>query len=724
MLLDGIWQATLSPLEGDKASRPGFFHDAWLEVPVPAHWQQVPDLAYHTGTLWYRREFDLEALPQGAWARLTLEGTFYRGRVWLNGALLGEHEGYFLPATYAVEDYLQPGQNVLAVEVSCPAETDVRRKKQITGVFSHWDCKDPLAEPGGLWRSVRLEWGTGPRLQALQLRPDRLSDALALVHITADVEAFAEERLEWEARVEPSTFSGEPVTVHAVVDLKPGLNHLRLAVPVSDPKLWWTWDQGTPHLYEVAVGGQAASGPLPFVTRVLGLRTVEMRDWQVYLNGRRIFLRGANYAPADTRLAAARPEDYQRDVRLAAEANMNALRVHAHVEKPAFYEAAARQGVLLWQDFALQWGYDHSVLPEAERQIRGMVRLLGSETAIGIWCCHNEPFALADTNTPGLRQLTGNVAHIVGTSWYKRVMDPVLAQAVQDEDPSRPVVPYSGDYGLLHGGQDTHHYWGWYVGRMQDLERIFKAFPRTARFVSQYGAQAFPDVESCREFVHGDWPDLNWGELESRFMLQRDIMARYVDPAQSQSLEEYVAATQEYQATLLKYYNEQLRRRKYRPCGGALLFMLTDGSPGISWSLVDYRRRPKRAYEQVRRDFSPVHVMADWPADAYTPGQAFRTGVTFVNDRPHPVEGRWTWHIRQKDQVLAADTQAVQLPADSVVEGPAIRWTLPLGLLPEPLVLALRLESRGDLLSTNEYRLNLKPAPARERAPRQGGGTL
>ncbi|MGE5589970.1 MAG: hypothetical protein ACM3ZA_05070 [Bacillota bacterium] len=289
-------------------------------------------------------------------------------------------------------------------------------------------------------------------------------------------------------------------------------------------------------------------------------------------------------------------------------------------------------------------------------------------------------------------------------------MDPLLAQAVQDEDPSRPVVPYSGDYGFLHGGKDTHHYWGWYAGKMQDLERIFKMFPKTARFVSEYGAQAFPDLESCREFVRGDRPDINWDELESRFMLQREIRARYVDPAQSRSLAEYVAATQEYQATLLKYYNEQLRRRKYRPCGGALAFMLTDGSPGITWSLVDYWRRPKRAYEQMRRDFSPVHIMADWPAGPYAPGQTYRTRVTFVNDRPHPVEARWTWHIRQGDQVLAADTQPVQLPADSVVEGPSIRWTLPPGLAAEPLVLALRLEARGDVLSTNEYRIRPKPA--------------
>ena len=708
MLLNGDWQATRRPLAGEEASKPGFVHDDWLIVPVPAHWQQVRDLEYHTGTLWYRREFEMEAPPPEAWARLTFDGTFYRARVWLNGALLGEHEGYFLAASYAVESRLRPGLNVLAVEVSCPVEPDVRKKRQITGVFAHWDAKDPLAEPGGLWRDVHLEWGAGPRLADLRLASDLLSDSLALVHVTAEVEAFREERFEWEATVEPKTFSGEPVTVQAVAQLRPGVSQLRLAVPVNDPRLWWTWDQGMPHLYQVAVGGQAPSGPVPFVHREIGIRKVELRDWVFYLNSRRIFLRGANYAPADTRLARATAADYQRDVQLAVGANMNMLRVHAHLEKPEFYQACARQGLLLWQDFPLQWGYDRSALPEADRQIRGMVRLLGSETAVGLWCCHNEPFALAETEATGGLELLRNTAGSLGSNWFKRVMDPLLARAVEEEDPTRPVIPYSGDFGFLHGGQDAHHYWGWYLGQMTDLERILNTFPKTARMVSEYGAQAFPAAESCREFVRGDWPDINWQELAERYMLQPDIMGRFVRPGDHPSFEAYAAATQEYQATLLKYYNEQLRRRKYRPTGGALVFMLADGSPGVSWSLLDYRRRPKPAYDQVRRDFSPVHLMAGWPESSYRRGKPFRTRITFVNDLPHPVEGRWTWHLRQGDTVLVADTQPVHLPPDSLVEGPQIRWTVPTDLALQPLVLALRLESRGEVLSTNEYRLRLE----------------
>jgi len=49
------------------------------------------------------------------------------------------------------------GENVLAVEVACTPPADRRAKRNITGVFEHWDCLDPDWNPGGLWRPVHVE---------------------------------------------------------------------------------------------------------------------------------------------------------------------------------------------------------------------------------------------------------------------------------------------------------------------------------------------------------------------------------------------------------------------------------------------------------------------------------------------------------------------------------------------------------------------------------------
>ena len=95
------------------------------------------------------------------------------------------------------------------------------------------------------------------------------------------------------------------------------------------------------------------------------------------------------------------------DIQLAKDAHMNMLRIHAHVDHPAVYQEADEQGILLWQDFPLQWLYAKRILPEALRQSQEMVRLLHNHPSIVIWCLHNEPLHVDDTSVePLLRQLT------------------------------------------------------------------------------------------------------------------------------------------------------------------------------------------------------------------------------------------------------------------------------------------------------------------------------
>ena len=59
-------------------------------------------------------------------------------------------------------------------------------------------------------------------------------------------------------------------------------------------------------------------------------------------------------------------------------ANINAVRVHAHLEGEAFYAQCDEKGILVWQDFALQWGYDDDpdFVKEASRQALAMVNWL------------------------------------------------------------------------------------------------------------------------------------------------------------------------------------------------------------------------------------------------------------------------------------------------------------------------------------------------------------
>src|SRR5690606_28306584 len=120
---------------------------------------------------------------------------------------------------------------------------------------------------------------------------------------------------------------------------------------------------------------------------------------------------------------------------------------------------------------------------------------------------------------------------------------------------------------------------GWYHGDERDLPAFLRAFPRLGRFVSELGAQAVPDTADFMEPER--WPDLDWARLEAHHSLQKGIFDQRVPPAEHATFDAWRAATQAYQATVIRRQIEALRRIKYRPTGGFAQFLLADGHPGV-----------------------------------------------------------------------------------------------------------------------------------------------
>ncbi len=107
--LDGAWRFAIDPIRRGEAD--GFATVAydqanhWDQVEVPHVWSLDPRWPY-TGAAWYRREFTAPPLA-GRHARLRFESVFARARVWLNGHLLGAHEGGYTPFSFDVGDALR-----------------------------------------------------------------------------------------------------------------------------------------------------------------------------------------------------------------------------------------------------------------------------------------------------------------------------------------------------------------------------------------------------------------------------------------------------------------------------------------------------------------------------------------------------------------------------------------------------------------------------------------
>jgi beta-mannosidase len=580
------------------------------------------------------------------------------------------------------------------VDLTCAPQIDKPAKRNLTGVFQHWDCLDPDWNPGGIWRPVRLDH-TGPvRIRDMRVLCRDATPERAIVLFRANLETIEPRAVRIRSHVGAVDFELEQ-------SLAAGQNHVEWTVTVEQPELWWPWSLGPQPLHDAVVEAWTDDELSHRRSVRTGLRRVELDNWIFSINGERMFLKGSNQGPTRMAIAEATPFELAGDVRLAKDAGLDFLRIHAHVTRPELYDAADEAGLLLWQDMPLQWGYARGIRKQAIRQARAAVHVLGHHPSIAIWCGHNEPMAVDIEPGGEIDAATGGAALAAQLlpTWNRSILDRSVKRALEHSDGSRPVIAHSGV--LPHppqlDGTDSHLYFGWYWGDERDFPKLCASVPRLARFVTEFGAQAVPnDATFCEP---ERWPDLDWELLGRKHALQKRLFDRYVPPAGYATFDDWRVATQRYQATVVKHHIETLRRLKYRPSGGFAQFCFADSMQSVTWSVLGHDRQPKLGYAALAAACEPVVVVADrLPAKPH-PGDALALDIHVVSDLRHPLAGcvvtaRLAWTGGQHEWRFAGDVDT-----DSCVRVGTLQAIVPDA--PGPLSLELTLD--GPIGASNAY---------------------
>lgn len=697
MNLDGMWRAR----EADDDLRReavGLDHDDsdWASVAVPGHWRSSAAFADSDGPLLYRHRFELDALPEGRRQFVTLDGVFYQADVWLDGAYLGDPEGYFFPHTFEVTGLSRLGsEHVLAVEVACAPQRQRTAKRNITGVFQHWDCADPSWNPGGLWRSVWVH-ATGPvRIDRLRVLCRDANEARAHLRLHARLDADEQRTVIVRTLVDGVEAAAQETS------LAQGSNEVAWTVDVDDPRLWWPWSMGDQPLTTITVEVDVEGVRSDERAVRTGLREVAVQNWVYSINGERMFLKGACLAPTQMAIGEATPEAVRADVVAARDAGLDVVRVLGHIGRSELYDAADELGMLVWQDFPLQWKYARSVRKQAVRQAREAVDLLGHHPSIITWCAHNEPLPVDDDRGAVIGDSAAK--HVLNQqlpTWNKSVLDRWVKRAFESSDETRPAVAHSGVAPHLPqlDGTDSHLFFGWYYGEEADMAGFAATMPRMVRFVSELGARSAPRAADFAEPKR--WPDLDWAALTERHGYEPAAFERHVPPAPHPTFESWRDATQRYQATLLRHQIETMRRLKYEPTGGFTLLMLNDAAPAISWSLLDHERNPKLAHQAVVDACRPVIVIADQLPDLLHPGAALALDVHVVNDLRRPLDAAQCSATLRWPGGSHAWRWEGDVAADGVARVGIVRFVVP--DVPGELWLDLTIE-HDDEVATNRY---------------------
>lgn len=663
------------------------------EMPVPSNWHRHGLDGFH-GRVRFSRDLPGElpgadgpgegqgqgqgqgqGVGQGGGWWLCFGGVDYHAEVAVDGAVLARHEGAF--DGFAVP--LPHGARRLEVTVDAPREELGTlwpyRKRQFKGIFTQWEPLEPFQDStGGIWGPVWLERRPAahlddvllttflvprPALDEAQYVDSGARDARVLLEATVVADAPGEAELALE-------ICGGRTTRR--VAFPAGASRHRLALTIADPVLWWPWDRGEPVLHDVRV----TLGEDRLDTRV-GIREVGFDEatGTFSVNGETIPVRGSNVIP-EKHLAAYDAKRARADVALARDANLNAVRVCVHVAADELYDALDEAGILAWQDLPLQWDYliEDGLVTEAADQAERIVRRLHDHPSIALWSCHNEPFPADRDNYTG-----------------------PLVRAVRSVDGTRP-VHVASDFG-------EHAYPGWFLGHIRDY-----AGPPAAAIMTEFGALGLPSADEVRALGGTAWPPGGraWDALLHEPSPTLDVAG--IDPGAA--LEDFVAASQAYQAAAVQRGIEA-----YRTKGLSFFhFLLMDGWPTVSWSVVSYDRVPKQAYDAVARACQPVLVGADLTRDLLSDAWDSRRFppvvlVWAVNDTAEPLEGA-TWVARVGGHEVASGR--IDVPArghaQTVVHGVGQRWPswTPPDLQPGEHHVELELrDAEGATRSRNRY---------------------
>jgi beta-mannosidase len=663
-------------------------------------------LPNYSGTVFFRRHFSNPQPPApNSQSRCLLRfcGVDYYAAVWLNDVWLGEHEGYFAPFEFEVTGLLV-AENELLVRVAAPREAAgdwPHQKRLIKGIFQHHDCRPGAWDlehgqdqgSGGIWNRVELQLLPSAFLSSLRVdaRPPTEPGQPAPITVVVETDTPAPGTAGLQLTVRGLTFQDQPrLLLERMLELEPGRHEHRFQVELPEPRLWWSWDQGQPDLYVLRAdltpgphSGRESVDQLEVEFGVRELRIAEDTTW--WLNGRRIFPRGTNLIPTQW-LASYDESAIERDVALLRQANLNAVRVHAHVNRDELYRACDRAGLLVWQDFALQWSYQETDLlrTAAARQISEMGRHLYNHPSIVVWCCHNEP------------------------SFNRETLDPLLASALHAADQSRHIEE-SSDF-------RTHPYPGWYWSGVDE----FRACP-SGPFVSEFGAQALPDRVMLEAMLGPDelWPP-RW-RAWAYHDFQYDQTVNVAGLAPGDSLDDWIQRSQAYQARLIQVAIESYRRAKYRPISGLFQFMFVDCWNAITWSVLDYQRRPKAGYWALQRAFQPLLPSIDLRRENAQPGGEIQAGFWLINDLPRRFDGlRLRFGLRdhagtswwtEERPIASLDADSV-LSVFSIQESGFSPWRVPAAAPPgEYQVFAELFDSADALLASNECRFEVRPGP-------------
>lgn len=664
---------------------------------------------------YYRKSLRLDPPGDGQLAFLSFDGIDYFARVWLNGKLLGRHEGMFGGPVAEVGGLLRPGAaNEIVVEVKAANfgnKQDFSSRK-LGPIIKPWVLAGGVGAemffPLGMWRGARVDILRAAHLERPFLVTESADGQSAQLRLSLEVfdrahslqfelhpgrntaiqppEAY---RMAWKAEPSPAklalavrlrskTTGAVALDETFALDTIVGRNVVRRAFRVAAPELWWPNGLGDARLYRATLVLTADGKPVDQLEFDYGIRTIATRptagpvmpdrwaDWQFVVNGRPLFVKGVNWMPADILLDLP-AERYRWLLGMAKAAGMQMIRIWGGglLETDEFYAAANELGLMIWQDFPVG-NQDTPDWPQDvwEAQVMQNIFRLRNHPALALWCGGNEFNAYSQGNTATIGILERNVADFDGTRPWRRT---------------------SPDAGSLHTYPDMDPTW-------------YTAAYRWVPFIAETGMHNIPEPRTILEVVDAaefarpltgmftkefpqEHPDLmhHFVEYQPSRVPRMLSRASQIDDMNAPTLAALAEGTQIGAGEFYQIVSD-LTQANWPTTSGLLPWVFKRPWPVIAIMLVDGLGHPTAPYYFLKRTYEPTHVLVRLPELMWAKGEAVPLRAAVVHAPAAPLDGLQL-SVRVLDPALKPvwhKAHAVNLaPGPSVADVDLGGFTLP-----------------------------------------------
>lgn len=464
----------------------------WQSVEIPHTWNakdmqqemanvtgfRNPQERFYTGEALYKKTYSPDLSLSDKRVFLKFEGVGTVAEVYVNNQFAGRHKGGYSAFAFEITRLLKFGEdNEIIVKADNVSRPDVIPVNNVLfGVY------------GGIYRDIQLVVTdkvniavTDYASPGIYIRQSNVNSKSADASIKVKVEN--KKGAPQDISIKYSIYNAEgklvvqknqKVNVH-----HQGRQEFTENVTVKNPRLW----QGIndPYLYKAVVELVSEGKVIDEVVQPLGFRHFEFKPNDgMYLNGKKYPMYGVcRHQDWWEKGSALTQAEHDADIEFIKEIGATTIRLAHYQQAEYFYSKCDSLGLLVWAEIPFVNQVTTFETENAVQQMTELIRQNYNHPSIYTWGLHNEVYSPFEQTIPLTTQL-----HDLSKS----------------EDPDRYTVAVSG-YNTIDATannnadlQGINHYFGWYGGRIGDIEnwvkKAEKEFPNNMVIFSEYGGEA------------------------------------------------------------------------------------------------------------------------------------------------------------------------------------------------------------------------------------------